>query len=89
MLSLEINVTGIVQGVFYRKSTLEKANALEIKGWVKNSPDGSVLIRAEGTKKSINEFLIWCKVGSENAKVNDVTIKEIAPEKFRAFKVLR
>jgi len=54
VVSIEITVTGIVQGVFYRMSTLKKAKSLEIKGWVKNSPDGSVLIRAEGTKESFN-----------------------------------
>ena len=32
-------ISGHVQGVFYRASTLEKANELNITGWVKNNSD--------------------------------------------------
>ncbi|MEQ6119438.1 acylphosphatase [Reichenbachiella sp. MALMAid0571] len=89
MKSIEVTVIGIVQGVFFRISTLEKATSIGIKGWVKNSPDGSVLIRAEGTEKNISEFLDWCRIGSKNAVVKNVLIKEKGYEGFEGFKVIR
>ncbi len=44
MIAFRIKVTGRVQGVFFRASTKEKAEELGINGWVRNEPDGSVLI---------------------------------------------
>jgi len=86
--SIEVTVT-IVQGVFFRASTFEKAASLGIKGWVKNSPDVSVLIRAEGKEENISKLLDWCKIGPENARVKNVLVKETAFENFGEFKVLR
>ncbi len=89
MKSIEVTVIGIVQGVFFRVSTFEKAISLGIKGWVKNASDGSVLIRAEGTVESIVKFVDWCKTGPENARVKNVVLKEVPSENFSEFKVLR
>ena len=52
----QIIVTGKVQGVWFRDSTLKKAHELGVKGFVKNQPDGSVYIEAEGTPSAIKEF---------------------------------
>jgi acylphosphatase len=35
-------IKGKVQGVYFRKYILEKALALNITGWVQNTPDNSV-----------------------------------------------
>jgi len=61
--TIEINVSGRVQGVFYRQSTKEKAVELGIKGKVMNLDNGNVKIIATGTKEQLNKLIDWCKTG--------------------------
>jgi acylphosphatase len=49
-MALQIRVWGKVQGVFYRASAKQEADKLGIRGTVKNEPDGSVVIQAEGSE---------------------------------------
>ena len=35
-----VRISGQVQGVFFRDSTRQKAEELNLAGWVKNLPDG-------------------------------------------------
>jgi acylphosphatase len=69
---LRIQIYGIVQGVFFRSSTEEKASNLGLTGWVKNRRDGSVEILAEGNKDDLESLLAWCKKGSEGSKVDRI-----------------
>lgn len=74
MEHFEIRVIGKVQGVFYRANTRKKAYDLSITGWVRNEPDGSVYIEAEGELDKLNEFVSWCRSGPERAKVEEVQV---------------
>ena len=47
MRSVDVRVTGHVQGVFFRLSTRNRAVELGVRGSVRNEPDGSVSISAE------------------------------------------
>ena len=47
MKHLQIKVEGRVQGVFYRATAVNEADTLGLKGWVRNLPDGSVLISVD------------------------------------------
>mgnify|MGYP005812643881 CR=1 FL=1 len=88
-MTLSIRVTGKVQGVFYRQSTREKAQQLGLTGEVMNLPDGSVQIRATGTKPQLEELLNWCKEGPPRAKVLDVVASELPVEHFGNFSIKR
>ncbi|MBX2986137.1 MAG: acylphosphatase [Bacteroidia bacterium] len=72
--TVEIHVFGFVQGVYYRKFTKEIAIKLNIKGWVKNLDDGSVLIMASGEQNSIELFIEKCKEGNIWSKVSKVEV---------------
>jgi acylphosphatase len=65
-------VSGIVQGVWFRESTRLKAEELMIKGWVKNRPDRTVEIVAEGMEPNLKKFVEWCHEGPPKAVVNSV-----------------
>lgn len=65
-------VRGRVQGVFYRASTQREAKRLGVTGWVKNRPDGSVEIVAEGEDEALREFLGWVQRGPTAARVEKV-----------------
>ncbi|MBB2478998.1 acylphosphatase [Bacillus sp. APMAM] len=58
-----IIATGKVQGVGFRFTVQQKAISLEITGWVKNLPDGTVEIEAEGTKEQLDKFIQTMKKG--------------------------
>ena len=45
---LWLKLEGRVQGVYFRASTAQEAKRLGLKGWVRNCPDGSVELIAEG-----------------------------------------
>lgn len=65
-----IKVIGRVQGVGFRYYTQKKALELNLKGFVRNKPDGSVYIEAEGPDKNVDEFVDWCHHGPEWARVD-------------------
>lgn len=71
-----IKVHGLVQGVWYRKSTKEKADELGIEGLVLNETDGSVSISAQGKEEDLNEFILFCNIGPEQANVKSLQIEE-------------
>lgn len=73
--TVEINVTGKVQGVYFRKYTKEKANALGLVGWVQNQADGSVHILAYGSEQDLDELIAFCHLGSPQADVKAVEVR--------------
>ncbi|MBK5273330.1 MAG: acylphosphatase [Bacteroidia bacterium] len=83
--TLQINVSGKVQGVFYRHSTREQAKALGIKGKVMNLSSGDVQIIATGTKEQLDTLLIWCSKGPSKAIVSHVTYHELPLQTFDSF----
>ena len=87
MKRLRIQVTGKVQGVFYRASTQAKAKELGLNGWVKNNQDGSVMIEAEGEDQKLEKLVEWCQRGPGAAQVDAVKSEEIIPEGVNSFEV--
>jgi acylphosphatase len=74
-LRARARIRGRVQGVFYRHSTVEQANRLELTGWVRNLPDGSVETVIEGPATAIRELLEWCRLGPPAADVDSVNVE--------------
>ena len=72
MPRVRARVTGRVQGVFYRASTVQEAARLGLVGWVRNEPDGSVLIEAQGEREGVEHLLAWCGKGPPGARVSRV-----------------
>jgi len=88
MKRIRIIISGEVQGVFFRKSALEKANELGLSGWVKNSGNG-VLAEAEGDPAKIEQFITWCYRGPDAAVVTGVETQIIPAEGEHGFIILR
>lgn len=74
---LKIKVFGRVQGVFFRHSTRREAEELGLSGFVRNEPDGSVYLEAEGEEEQIQKFLGWCRKGPLLAKVEKIDFEFI------------
>lgn len=50
---------GRVQGVGFRYYAVKKANQLGLTGWVRNLPDDSVEMEAEGPEALIDELILF------------------------------
>lgn len=87
--TISILVRGRVQGVFYRQSAREKALALGIAGTVQNNADGTVAIKATGTRSQLDELICWCRQGPPRAAVTDVAWKEELLQVFSGFSIVR
>lgn len=85
----KIHVRGKVQGVYFRASARVKAEELDIKGWVRNEPDGSVAMAAEGEAAAMESFIGWCRQGPPAAVVSEVDVSEGALQYFETFSMLR
>ena len=72
-------VSGRVQGVAFRASTAAKARQLGLAGWVKNLPNGSVELEAEGSPDQVAALVTWCHHGPPAARVDQVAVEELAP----------
>ncbi len=68
---VHILVKGRVQGVGFRFTCRQLARRLGLYGWVKNLPDGSVEIVAEGPPDILNQMLTWSRQGPAGAYVTD------------------
>jgi acylphosphatase len=67
-----VRIAGQVQGVFFRDSTRQKAEELNLAGWVKNLPDGRVEAVFEGPPDEVKKMLRWCEEGPQQATVENV-----------------
>ncbi len=76
---VELKIYGKVQGVFFRDSTRAKGEELHLSGWVRNEPDGTVQIVAEGADRDLNSMIEWCKYGPDHAVVEKVDVKWLEP----------
>lgn len=88
--TVEIIVSGRVQGVYFRKSALGFAKSLRLKGNVQNLKDGNVKIIAQGPRKNIEEFLQWSHRGSLLTKVDGMSYRWVEAEaNFSDFVVIK
>ncbi len=70
-------ITGRVQGVAYRAFTVHEATRLGLTGWVRNLPDGSVELEAQGPPAQVDALLAWCAHGPPAARVSQVAASEL------------
>ncbi len=68
-------VTGRVQGVGFRYTTVDAARRLGVKGWVRNRADGSVEVQAEGERPAVEELVRFLHRGPPGAWVQDVSLR--------------
>ena len=84
-----IKISGLVQGVFFRASTKDKALSLRLFGFVRNEPDGSVYVEAEGEEEDLKAFIKWCHHGPARAQVDKCDVREGAVKDFSRFVIDR
>ena len=80
-------MSGRVQGVFYRDSCRAEAQRLGVRGWVRNRPDRTVEVVAEGPRDRVEQLLTWCRQGPPRATVTGITVTDEVPAAERSFRI--
>jgi len=83
----QVRVYGRVQGVGFRYAARNQARSLQLNGWVKNHPDGSVNLVINGEPDACMQFMDWCRRGTGYSWVERVEMDEMVPEKLTSFSV--
>lgn len=86
-MTIQIEITGKVQGVFYRATAKKIADKLQVKGWIRNMENGNVEAVVSGENEMISEFTEWCKKGPAAAVVHNVVIKKCIDSNFNDFSI--
>jgi len=87
-MRLHAIVSGIVQGVSFRHHTRREAQRLLLTGWVRNRPDGTVEVVAEGSRAQLERLLAFLQVGPPAARVSGVEATwERGSGEFTAFEI--
>lgn len=83
-----IFISGRVQGVGFRHFIKKNAEALGVKGWVKNLPDGRVEAIFQGSEEQIDEIIQRCKKGPVAGFVQDIKVRDANDETaYKSFEV--
>jgi acylphosphatase len=82
-----VQVTGEVQGVFFRAWTQDQARGLGVTGWIRNATDGSVKAHLEGEDAAIEQLIERMREGPTGAQVDGVEARETAVEWLERFEV--
>ena len=86
--AVHLLISGKVQGVFYRYTAQKIATRLNLRGWVKNLPNGKVEAIAIGPPSAVDTFIAWCHEGPPGAVVTDVKVESLpSPPEVEGFNV--
>ncbi|KAK1150928.1 acylphosphatase-2-like [Huso huso] len=89
LVSVDYEVFGEVQGVFFRKHTEDQGNKLKLVGWVKNTPRDTVVGQVQGPRETVQIMKNWLRtVGSPMSRIDKVTFTnetQISSLEFSSF----
>jgi acylphosphatase len=77
----------MVQGVFFRVETRDRARSLGLSGWVTNAPDGTVRAAFEGEDERVESMVDWCRRGPRGASVDDLEVTWSEPRGESEFSI--
>ncbi|XP_071454264.1 acylphosphatase-2 [Hetaerina americana] len=90
-VSVEFEVFGHVQGVYFTKYVRDLCQQMGIYGWVKNSKRGTIVGKLQGVKNSVDSMIDWLSTtGSPGSKVDHCDLKNwefLNKPEFRGFTI--
>lgn len=87
IVTKKLGIKGYVQGVGFRYRIKQKALSLNLRGYVRNLPEGSVEIVAEGEESQVQELVAWCKKGEFGSNIKEVQLKNAPSQGFSFFEI--
>lgn len=86
-IALHICVNGHVQGVGFRSWAASRAKKLGIAGWVRNCPDGTVELVAEGRKDILESYIDILQQGNGWSRTESISVDPIACRGYTGFDI--
>lgn len=87
VLHATVYFSGHVQGVGFRYSTLQVAKEFDVAGYVKNLPDGRVLVETEGQPKTVEQFLAAVTERMHGHVRKTERVQQSRPPSFQGFEI--
>ncbi|KAF2897803.1 hypothetical protein ILUMI_08390 [Ignelater luminosus] len=91
IVSVEFEVFGKVQGVYFTKHCREYAEQLGVTGWVKNSKKGTILGMVQGFKPNVEALITWLSnKGSPGCQIEHCDLtnwQTLARPEYRGFSI--
>lgn len=87
MKRVRVIISGRVQGVGFRYFVQNNALRFGINGYVKNMPGGNVEVDAEGEAEPLDRFLMACRQGPPQARVDDFVIQDVPVYGYTRFRI--
>ena len=84
---ISFEISGKVQGVFFRKFTQAEAQKLKLRGWCENTRQGTVRGEAHGDAAALEKFKVWlAKKGSPKSRITGADFQACAkkPEELQS-----
>lgn len=81
------NVSGKVQGVYFRASCQQMAIDLQLSGYAKNLADGDVQVLICGEEDNVNKMLDWLAEGPSEAEVSNVSHNQVEYQSLNHFSI--
>ncbi|GMA32943.1 acylphosphatase [Litorihabitans aurantiacus] len=78
-MRVNVVVSGRVQGVGFRWSTVSEAERLGLAGWVRNLADGTVEAEVEGPEDAVAAMVAWLHHGPDAAEVAGAQVHDVPP----------
>jgi acylphosphatase len=85
--TVHVRIEGRVQGVGYRYWAADRANELQLTGWVRNRRDGAVEAVLSGPVAAVERMLALCRRGPPDAAVSTFEIVGEGTGAFDAFTI--
>lgn len=77
MAAKRVIFEGRVQGVGFRYTTKDIARGFDVRGWVKNLPDGTVELQVDGEAEEVAAFLK--EIAEESAMAHHIRSMHVEP----------
>jgi len=91
IVSIEFEVYGQVQGVYFTKYCKDTCDMIGLSGWVKNSRQGTIVGKVQGEKPKVEEIIQWLsRTGSPGSKIDHAEIRHweyMNKPEFRNFSI--
>ena len=84
-LRVRVVVSGFVQAVGFRATARSRARSLEVSGWVRNNPDGTVEAELEGPPDRVEALIDWFRHGPRGARVDRIDLEPLEPNGVQGF----